>query len=145
MAKLGRDGTAGSSTGGSRASISGSMTPKTPKPPRSSITSPAKPEKGQKGALSVSTRKSELDSGTKKMVKKQNKAAESYKIKDMDAQEMNKIKYQAALKKKAADLRASKISGFKAGAAVGGATVGATAVGVAVVKKDKKKPSTKNK
>ena len=122
MSKLGRDGTAGSSTGGSRASIV-----------------------SEKGRLGVSTRKSELDSGTKKMVKKQNKAAESYKIKDMDAMEMNKIKYQAALKKKAADLKAAKIKGFKAGAAVGGATVGAAAVGVAVVKKDKKKPSTKNK
>ena len=31
MAKLGKDGTAGSSTGGSRASVSGSMTPKTSK------------------------------------------------------------------------------------------------------------------
>ena len=122
MAKLGRDGTAGSSTGGSRASIS-----------------------GERGRLGVSTRTSQIDAGTKRMVKKQNKAAESYKIKDMDAMEMNKIKYQASLKKKAAELKAAKIKGFKVGAAVGGATVGTAAVGVAVVKKDKKKPSTKKK
>jgi len=95
--------------------------------------------------LSVSTRSSELDSGTKRMVKKQNKAAESYKIKDMDAMEINKIKYQASLIKKAADLKAAKASGFKAGAAAGGATVGTAAVGIAIVKKDKKKNSTKNK
>jgi hypothetical protein len=122
MSKLGRDGTAGSSTGGSRASIAGG-----------------------KGRLGVSTRTSQIDSGTKRMVKKQNKAAESYKIKDMDAMDMNKIRYQASLKKKAAELKAAKVSGFKAGAAAGGATVGSAAIGVAVVKKDKKKPSTKNK
>lgn len=94
--------------------------------------------KGERGRLSVSTRTSQIDAGTKRMVKKQNKAAESYKIKDMDAQDINKAKYQASLKKKAADLKAAKVSGFKAGAAVGGATVGTAAAGVAIVKKDKR-------
>jgi len=103
---------------------------------------------GSRGRLGVSTRTSELDIGTRKMVKKQNKAAKSYNIKDMDAMEMNKIKYQASLKKKADALKAAKKSAFKAGAAVGGATVGTAGAGLAIVSKDKKKkkkPSTKNK
>jgi hypothetical protein len=101
---------------------------------------------GSRGRVSVSTRSSELDKDTKRVVKKQNKAADSYKIKDMDAAEKGQ-KYRAA--KKAADaaakakaLRKAETRGKIKGAA---ATVGlGSAMKLATfTKEDKKKTEAK--
>jgi predicted SPOUT superfamily RNA methylase MTH1 len=101
---------------------------------------------GSRGRVSVSTRSSELDKATKTSVKKQNKAADSYKIKDMDALEKGQ-KYRAA--KKAADaaakakaLKKAETKGKIKGAA---ATVGlGSAMKLATfTKEDKKKTEAK--
>ena len=99
---------------------------------------------GEKGGMargvSVSTRSSELDAPTKRMVKKQNKAAESYKIKDMDKLDKNRADYikrkQAQLDKLKAEIAAAKKQGRKQGAA---ATVVVVGAGAAYKKKSDKK------
>ena len=100
---------------------------------------------GEKGGMargvSVSTRSSELDAPTKRMVKKQNKAAESYKIKDMDKMDKNRADYikrkQAQLDKLKAEIAAAKKQGRKQGAAAAVTVIGAGAV--YKKKSDKKK------
>ena len=98
---------------------------------------------GSRGRVSVSTRTSELDKGTRSSVKKQNKAADSYKIKDMDALEKGQ-KYRAARKAEEAAAKAKAIKkaekkGMIKGAA---ATVGlGSAMKLATfTKEDKNKP-----
>ena len=100
------------------------------------------------GAGAYSTRSSQLDKGTKRVVKKQNKAADSYKIKDMDQLEKGRA-YRAEKKlidaaKKAKDLKEAqkkgKIKGAAATVAVG---VGALAVANNEKKKAKPTPSPK--
>ena len=58
---------------------------------------------GASRGLGVSVRSNSVDAGTKRMVTKQNKAADSYKVKDLDKLEKGQ-KYRA--EKKAADARA---------------------------------------
>ena len=56
--------------------------------PKKSFRSPtAGSESGPGRGLGVSVRSGSVDTGTKRMVTKQNKAAESYKIKDLDTLE----------------------------------------------------------
>lgn len=94
-----------------------------------------------RGRLSVSTRSSELDSKTKRTVKKQNKAAESYKIKDMDAAEKG-AKYRAEKKIKDAAIKAKELKAAETKGKIKGAaaTVG---VGITAAALDKKKKSGK--
>jgi hypothetical protein len=95
---------------------------------------------GGRGRLGVSVRSGEVDSGTKRMVKAQNKSAESYKVKDLDAMEANKIKYQQAKDKIKQDLADAKNSGKKTAAAVAiPALVVAEEVGRALGKKQEAK------
>jgi len=95
---------------------------------------------GGRGRLGVSVRSGEVDSGTKRMVKAQNKAADSYKVKDLDAMEANKIKYQQAKDKIKQDLADAKSSGKKvAAAAAVPALVVAEEVGRAIGKKQEEK------
>lgn len=91
-----------------------------------------------RGRLGVSTRGSELDSATKRSVTKQNNAAESYKIKDMDKLEKGQ-KYRAEQKlKKEAELKAKLKSADVKGQVKGAAktlAAGATVVAAAASKK----------
>jgi hypothetical protein len=61
-----------------------------------------------RGSGAISVRSKSVDTGTKRMVKKQNKAAESYKIKDLDTLEKGRIARQKA--KLAAEAAAKKQS-----------------------------------
>lgn len=93
----------------------------------------------------VSVRSKSVDTGTKRMVTKQNKAAESYKIKDLDKLEKGQ-KYRAEKKLKDADAKAkqlkkAELTGLVKGAAAT-AAVGAAAK-VTLASKDKKKKTTK--
>jgi hypothetical protein len=124
--------------GGSRGGSGGGGSRPAPKMDRTS---------GGRGRVSVSTRSSELDKKTKATVKKQNKAADSYKIKDMDQLEKGQA-YRAA--KKASDARENKKALKKAetkGAIKGAAaTVGlGSALKLATFTKEDKNKSNKKK
>lgn len=98
----------------------------------------------EKGKMGVSTRSSELDSATKRMVKKQNKAAESYKIKDMDKLDKNRIAYinrkQAQIDRLKAEIRAAEKRGETKGAIkIGGIVAATVAAKKAKEKLDKSK------
>ena len=104
--------------------------------------------RGTSGAISV--RSKSVDTGTKRMVTKQNKAAESYKIKDLDKLEKGRIARQKA--KLAAEAAAKKQSNKDkakgAAAATGGIAAGLVVVGGAKAKdtaKAKAKATTKPK
>ena len=93
-----------------------------------------------RGSVGVSVRSKSVDTGTKRMVKKQNKAAESYKIKDLDALEKGRIARAKA--KLAADAAAKKQSNKDkakgAAAATAGIATGLAVVGGAKAKADSK-------
>ncbi len=98
----------------------------------------------QRGKLGVSTRTSELDKGTKRVVKKQNKAADSYKIKDLDQLEKGRA-YRADRKaiaeaKRIKDLKEAERKGKIKGAV---ATVAVGAGALAVADNEKKKAKAK--
>ena len=98
---------------------------------------------GGRGRLSVSVRSGEVDPGTNRMVKAQNKSAESYKVKDLDAMEKNKIQYQKQKEQRAAQLegsyKAGKLEGkIKGGAAGLAAGIAADELARAAAKKKEK-------
>ena len=93
-----------------------------------------------RGPLGVSTRGTQTDSGTRRMVNQQNKAADSYKIKDLDKMEANKVKYQQDKQRRADQLedsyKAGKLEGkVKAAVVAVPAVVAAEEIGRAVGKK----------
>jgi len=95
---------------------------------------------GRGGSGAISVRSKSVDTGTKRMVKKQNKAADSYKIKDLDALEKGRIARQKA--KLAAEAAAKKQSNKDkakgAAAATAGIAGGLAVVGGAKAKADSK-------
>jgi len=99
-----------------------------------------------KNQLGVSVRSKSVDTSTKRMVTKQNKAAESYKIKDLDklekgrAQRAEKKLRDAAQREK--DLKKAERKGLVKGAT---ATAGLGTAALAVVSKDKKESKKKKK
>ena len=101
-----------------------------------------KPPKEKEPAISV--RSKSVDTGTKRMVTKQNKAAESYKIKDLDKLEKGRIARQKA--KIAADAAAKKKSNKDMAKGATAAT-GGIAAGLVIIEKakSKTKPVTKKK
>ncbi len=109
--------------------------------PKKSFRSPtAGSESGPGRGLGVSVRSGSVDAGTKRMVKKQNKSAESYKIKDLDA--LEKGRAQRAAAKKAAEAAAKKKTNKDM---VKGATAatGGIAAGLVILEKAKSKPKPK--
>jgi hypothetical protein len=96
--------------------------------------------RGGSGSGGISVRSKSVDAGTKRMVKKQNKAADSYKIKDLDALEKGRIARQKA--KLAAEAAAKKQSNKDkvkgAAAATAGIAGGLAVVGGAKAKADSK-------
>ena len=103
-------------------------------------------KKAAKNQVGVSVRSKSVDAGTKRMVTKQNKAAESYKIKDLDklekgrAQRAEKKLRDEAQRKK--DLKKAERKGLVKGAT---ATAGLGAATLTVVSKDKKDSKKKGK
>ena len=103
-------------------------------------------KKKAKSQVGVSVRSKSVDTGTKRMVTKQNKAAESYKIKDLDKLEKGqklraekKIRDAAARK---AELKKAERKGLVKGAT---ATAGIGSAVIAVVSKDKKESKKSKK
>jgi hypothetical protein len=107
-------------------------------------------KKKAKSQVGVSVRSKSVDTGTKRMVTKQNKAAESYKIKDLDKLEKGqklraekKIRDAAARK---AELKKAERKGLVKGAtATAGLGVAGLSAKLAVVSKDKKESKKKDK
>ena len=97
-------------------------------------------KKAAKNKLGVSVRSKSVDAGTKRMVTKQNKAAESYKIKDLD--KLEKGRAQRAAAKKAAEAAAKKKSNKDMAKGAAAAT-GGIATGMVILEKAKSKTSTK--
>jgi len=105
-----------------------------------------------KGPGAYSVRPKTLEGGTRRAVRKQDKAAKSYVAKDLDKMEANKAKYQrqkeiAAEKALAAKERAYN-AGKRKGSAVGGlsaiaATVAAEATRLKLEKEKKKAAAEK--
>ena len=94
--------------------------------------------RGSGNRVSVSTRSSQLDSGTKRSVKSQNKAAESYKIKDMDKLEKGQ-KYRAELKMRKAEDQARLLKNAETKGKIKGAAATA-GLGIAIaIEKAKEK------
>ena len=101
-----------------------------------------------KNQLGVSVRSKSVDTSTKRMVTKQNKAAESYKIKDLDKLEKGqklraekKIRDAAARK---AELKKAERKGLVKGAtATAGLGVAGLSAKLAVASKDKKESKKK--
>jgi len=121
--------------GGSRGGSGGgrlSAPPKGPKAP-----------KEKEPAISV--RKSTVDMGTKRVVTKQNKAAESYKIKDLDKLEKGQ-KYRAAKKAAEAAAKAKAIKKAEAKGKIKGAAATValgSALKLATFTKEEKKTTKK--
>jgi len=94
----------------------------------------------QKATGSVSVRSKSVDAGTKRMVTKQNKAADSYKIKDLDKLEKGQALRAAKKLKDAAEkakqLKAAQKIGMVQGAT---ATAGLGTAGLIISNKKKKK------
>ena len=107
-------------------------------------------KKKAKSQVGVSVRSKSVDTGTKRMVTKQNKAAESYKIKDLDklekgqkARAEKKIRDAAARK---AELKKAEKKGLVKGAtATAGLGVAGLSAKLAVASKDKKESKKKGK
>ena len=105
-------------------------------------------KKKEKSQVGVSVRSKSVDTGTKRMVTKQNKAAESYKIKDLDKLEKGqklraekKIRDAAARK---AELKKAEKKGLVKGAtATAGLGVAGLSAKLAVASKDKKESKKK--
>ena len=109
----------------------------------------AVPARGGGGiAGGISVRSKSVDTGTKRMVTKQNRAAESYKIKDLDKLEKGRAaRAERKLKDadaKAKQLKKAELTGLVKGAAAT-AAVGAAAKLTVAAKDKKKKTSTKKK
>ena len=94
-------------------------------------------QKAAKSKLGVSVRSKSVDAGTKRMVTKQNKAAESYKIKDLDKLEKGRAQRAAA---KEAALAAAKKKTNKDMAKGATAATGGIAAGLVILEKSKPKP-----
>ncbi len=103
-------------------------------------------KKAVKDQVGVSVRSKSVDTSTKRMVTKQNKAAESYKIKDLDKLEKGRA-YRADKKLRDAAQRDKDLKKAERKGLVKGAT--ATAVlgtaTIAVIPKDKKESKKKGK
>jgi hypothetical protein len=105
-------------------------------------------KKKAKSQVGVSVRSKSVDTGTKRMVTKQNKAAESYKIKDLDklekgqkARAEKKIRDAAARK---AELKKAERKGLVKGAtATAGLGIAGLSTKLAVASKDKKESKKK--
>ena len=97
-----------------------------------------------KNQVGVSVRSKSVDTSTKRMVTKQNKAAESYKIKDLDKLEKGQ-QLRAAKKLKDAAARKAEIKKAEKKGLVKGATATAGLGGAlfTVVSKDKRKSKKK--
>ena len=109
------------------------------------LSAPPKGPKVPKEKLpAISVRSKSVDTGTKRMVTKQNKAAESYKIKDLDKLEKGRIARAKA--KLAADAAAKKKSNKDMAKGATAAT-GGIAAGLVIIEKakSKTKPVTKKK
>ena len=96
-------------------------------------------KKAAKSKLGVSVRSKSVDAGTKRMVTKQNKAAESYKIKDLDKLEKGRAQRAAA---KEAALAAAKKKTNKDMAKGATAATGGIAAGLVILEKSKSKPKS---
>ena len=107
-------------------------------------------KKKAKSQVGVSVRSKSVDTGTKRMVTKQNKAAESYKIKDLDklekgqkARAEKKLRDEVARKK---DLKKAERKGLVKGAtATAGLGLAGITTKLAVASKDKKESKKKGK
>ena len=100
---------------------------------------PKAPKTPKEPDPAISVRKSTVDTGTKRIVTKQNKAAESYKIKDLDKLEKGQ-KYRASQKlKKEAELKAKIKNAENKGKVKGAAAAIGIGVTAAAVSKNKKK------
>jgi hypothetical protein len=97
-------------------------------------------KKAAKNKLGVSVRSKSVDAGTKRMVTKQNKAAESYKIKDLD--KLEKGRAQRAAAKKTAEAAAKKKSNKDMAKGAAAAT-GGIAAGTVILETAKSKTSNK--
>jgi hypothetical protein len=97
-------------------------------------------EAAKKAAGSVSVRSKSVDTGTKRMVTKQNRAAQSYKIKDLDKLEKGQAARAAKKARDAAEkarqLKAAQKKGMVKGAT---ATAGLGVTGFVISDKKKKK------
>ena len=107
-------------------------------------------QKKVKDQVGVSVRSKSVDTSTKRMVTKQNKAAESYKIKDLDklekgrAQRADKKLRDAAQRDK--DLKKAERKGLVKGAtATAGLGVAGLSAKLSVASKDKKESKKKDK
>ena len=103
-----------------------------------------------KGPGAYSVRPKTLEGGTRRAVKKQDKAAKSYVAKDLDKMEANKIKYQRQKELNAAKATAAKNRAFNKGAGAGGlaaiaATVAAEKARLALAKKKEAEKKAKLK
>jgi hypothetical protein len=85
-----------------------------------------------KGPGAYSVRPKTLEGGTKRAVKKQDKAAKSYVAKDLDKMEANKIKYQRQKELNAEKATAAKERAYNAGKRKGGAVGGLAAIAATV-------------
>jgi hypothetical protein len=87
----------------------------------------------------ISVRTSQVDRGTTRMVNKQNRAAESYKIKNLDQLEKGR-KYRAEVKaRKAEDLQRQLKNAETKGKIKGAAATAGVGIAAAAIAKDKKK------
>jgi hypothetical protein len=106
--------------------------------------------KTAKDQVGVSVRSKSVDSSTKRMVTKQNKAAESYKIKDLDKLEKGRVqraekKIRDAAARKAELKKAEKKGLVKGATATAGLGVAGLSAKLAVASKDKKESKKKGK
>ena len=85
-----------------------------------------------KGPGAYSVRPKTLEGGTRRAVKKQDKAAKSYVAKDLDKMEANKIKYQRQKELNAEKAKAAKERAYNAGKRKGGAVGGLAAIAATV-------------
>ncbi len=101
----------------------------------------AKKAVAKKAVGGVSVRSKSVDTGTKRMVTKQNKAAESYKIKDLDKLEKGQAQRAAKKLKDAAEKAKQLKSAEKKGMVKGAVATAGLAAGAKLVapSKDKKK------
>ncbi len=85
-----------------------------------------------KGPGAYSVRPKTLEGGTRRAVKKQDKAAKSYVAKDLDKMEANKLKYKRQKELNAERAAAAKERAYNAGKRKGGAVGGLSAIAATV-------------
>jgi len=105
-------------------------------------------KKKAKSQVGVSVRSKSVDTGTKRMVTKQNKAAESYKIKDLDKLEKGqKLRAEKKIRdvaERKAELKKAERKGLVKGAtATAGLGIAGLSTKLAVASKDKKESKKK--